>query len=269
VTAAEHLRIDVITIFPEYLDPLRLSLIGRARDAGVLTIAVHDLRRHGVGVHRAVDDAPFGGGAGMVMSPGPWGDALDEVVRLGRDERGEDAVPRVVFPSPSGRRLTQALAADLATAGWLVLACGRYEGIDERVVEDCAARCPVSVVSIGDYVLFGGEAAAIVLVEATARLVPGVLGNARSLAEESHGDGLLEYPTYTRPAVWRERAVPEVLTSGDHARVARWRRDRSLERTARRRPDLIAALPAGALDEADRSVLRAVGDDTPLPGDAG
>ncbi|MGF1663287.1 MAG: tRNA (guanosine(37)-N1)-methyltransferase TrmD [Kineosporiaceae bacterium] len=237
---APELRVDVVTVFPEYLTPLTLSLIGRAVARRVVDLRVHDLRRHGVGVHRAVDDAPFGGGPGMLMAPGPWGEALDEVVAAGRADLGDEATPWLVFPSPAGHLFTQARARELSRAGWLVIGCGRYEGIDERVLEEYADRFPVLPLSIGDYVLAGGEAAALVVVEATARLLPGVLGNSESLSEESHERGLLEYPSYTRPAVWRDRAVPEVLTSGDHARIARWRHDEAVRRTAERRPDLLA-----------------------------
>jgi tRNA (guanine37-N1)-methyltransferase len=241
-----ELRVDVVTVFPEYLAPLRLSLIGRAVARGVVDLHVHDLRRHGVGGHRAVDDAPFGGGAGMLMAPEPWGRALDEVIAGGRADLGGGAVPWLVFPSPAGHLFTQRRARELSTAGWLVIACGRYEGIDERVPEEYADRFPVLPLSIGDYVLAGGEAAALVVVEATARLLPGVLGNAESLVEESHERGLLEYPSYTRPAVWRGRAVPDVLTSGDHARIARWRLDQAVRRTAERRPDLVRGAREGA-----------------------
>jgi tRNA (guanine37-N1)-methyltransferase len=248
---APELRVDVVTVFPEYLAPLRLSLIGRAVARGVVDLHVHDLRRHGVGGHRAVDDAPFGGGPGMLMAPGPWGEALDEVVAAGRADLGAAAVPWLVFPSPAGYLFTQRRARELSAAGWLVIACGRYEGIDERVLEEYADRYPVLPLSIGDYVLAGGEAAALVVVEATARLLPGVLGNSESLAEESHERGLLEYPAYTRPAVWRGRTVPDVLTSGDHGRIARWRHDQALRRTAERRPDLRAEAGAGEGDPGD------------------
>jgi tRNA (guanine37-N1)-methyltransferase len=253
------LRVDVITLFPEYLAPLRLSLIGRALERGLLDLHVHDLRRHGLGVHRAVDDAPFGGGPGMLMAPGPWGEALDEVLAAGRADLGALARPHLVFPTPAGYLFTQERARLLSGAGWLVLGCGRYEGIDERVLEEYARDLPVLPLSIGDYVLAGGEAAALVIVEAVARLVPGVLGNAGSLVEESHAEGLLEHPAYTRPAVWRGHEVPGVLTSGDHARVARWRREESLRRTAARRPDLLARLDPSRLDEAEREVLRSAG----------
>jgi tRNA (guanine37-N1)-methyltransferase len=246
-------RIDVVTIFPAYLAPLREALVGRAITAGLIELAVHDLRDWTHDVHQAVDDAPYGGGPGMVMRPQVWGEALDTVV--GADPRP----PRLVVPTPAGGPFTQATAQAWAGEQRLVFACGRYEGIDQRVVEDAAERMPVDEVSIGDYVLVGGEVAALVIVEAVARLLPGVLGNPRSAVEDSFSDGLLEGPAYTRPETWRGRAVPEVLRSGNHAAIRRWRRDRALERTARRRPDLLAALPEGALDAADRVVLEAVG----------
>ena len=250
------LRLDVVTIFPEYLAPLDLSLIGRARRAGLVDLAVHDLRDHAHDRHRTVDDAPAGGGAGMVMRPEPWGEALGAVLAAGRAALGDTAaVPTLLVPSPAGRPFDQALARELAAQPWLAFACGRYEGIDERVLEDAATAMPVQPLSLGDYVLGGGEVAVLVVVEAVARLLPGVVGNAESLVEESHEDGLLEYPVYTKPAVWRGREVPEVLLSGHHARVARWRRDQSLRRTARRRPDLLAALDPATLDGSDLAVL--------------
>ncbi len=227
------MRLDVISIFPDYLaGPLRVSLLGKAADRGLLDLRLHDLRDWTTDRHRTVDDTPYGGGAGMVMRPEPWGAALDTVAPAGSPP------PRLVVPTPSGRPFTQARAAGLAAEPWLVFACGRYEGIDQRVVEHAASRMPVDELSIGDYVLAGGEAAVLVIVEAVARLLPGVLGNPESLAEESHAGGLLEYPVYTRPPAWRGLAVPEVLLSGDHAAVARWRRNESLRRTAERRPDL-------------------------------
>ncbi|HEX6446696.1 MAG TPA: tRNA (guanosine(37)-N1)-methyltransferase TrmD [Streptosporangiales bacterium] len=229
------MRVDVVTIFPDYLAPLGISLIGKARAAGLLDVRTHDLRDWTYDVHRSVDDTPYGGGAGMVMKPEPWGRALDSVVASG----GEGATPLLVVPTPSGRPFTQADAVRYAREPWLVFACGRYEGIDARVVEEYGERMPVEEVSIGDYVLAGGEAAVLVIVEATARLLPGVLGNPESLVEESHVEGLLEYPVYTKPAVWRDRAVPEVLMSGNHALIARWRQDAALARTAERRPDLL------------------------------
>ncbi|UJW35979.1 tRNA (guanosine(37)-N1)-methyltransferase TrmD [Saccharothrix sp. AJ9571] len=240
------MRLDVVTIFPEYLDPLRAALLGRAIDRGLIEIGVHDLRDWTHDVHRAVDDAPYGGGPGMVMKPQIWGDALDQVC-------GEHT--RLVVPTPAGRPFTQQLAHEYAAEKHLVFACGRYEGIDQRVITDAARRMPVDEVSIGDYVLVGGEAAVLVMVEAVVRLLPGVLGNARSAEEDSFSDGLLEGPSYTRPEVWRELAVPEVLRSGNHALIDRWRRDRALERTVERRPELISALPDGSLDKHDRALL--------------
>jgi tRNA (guanine37-N1)-methyltransferase len=237
------MKVDVITIFPEYLTPLELSLIGRARNTGLLEVAVHDLRTWTSDVHRTVDDTPYGGGPGMVMRPEPWGGALDAVAPPGA---------RLVVPTPAGVPFTQALAHELAAEAHLVFACGRYEGIDQRVLEDAATRMPVTEISLGDYVLFGGEVAVLVVMEAVVRLLPGVLGNPESLAEESHAAGLLEAPLYTKPAVWRDLAVPEVLRSGDHARIARWRREQGLLRTAARRPDLVAR---AELDAADSAVL--------------
>jgi tRNA (guanine37-N1)-methyltransferase len=253
--------VDVVTIFPEYLQPLQLSLIGKARAAGRIELAVHDLRNFAHDRHRTVDDTPAGGGAGMVMRPEPWGEALDHVLRAGRESAGgeEVDVPTLVVPSPSGSRFTQSMAHELAALPWLVFACGRYEGIDERVLDDAATRIPVLPVSLGDYVLGGGEVAVLVIVEAVARLLPGVLGNADSLVEESHEGGLLEYPVYTKPALWRGHEVPGVLMSGHHAQVRRWRRDQRLIRTVRRRPDLIEALDPASLDVADLDVLAAEG----------
>ncbi|MDT5035546.1 MAG: tRNA (guanine37-N1)-methyltransferase [Micromonosporaceae bacterium] len=248
------MRIDIISIFPEYFAPLGLSLIGRARTAGLLDVAVHDLRAWTHDVHRTVDDSPYGGGAGMVMRPEPWGEALDAV--------GVDGA-RLVVPTPAGRPFTQAIARDLTVPRHLIFACGRYEGIDQRVLDDAATRMPVTEVSLGDYVLFGGEVAVLVVLEAVARLLPGVLGNADSLLEESHTDGLLEAPVYTKPASWRGQDVPDVLRSGDHARIARWRRDQALLRTAATRPDLLAALPPAALDKKDISVLTGAGFQVP------
>jgi tRNA (guanine37-N1)-methyltransferase len=240
------LRIDVVTIFPEYLDPLRAALLGRAIERGLIQIGVHDLRNWTQDVHRAVDDAPYGGGPGMVMKPQIWGPALDEVC-------GE--ATRLVVPTPAGRPFTQAMAHDYAAEEHLVFACGRYEGIDQRVIDDAARRMPVDEVSIGDYVLVGGEAAVLVMVEAVVRLLPGVLGNPVSAEQDSFSDGLLEGPSYTRPEVWRELAVPDVLRSGNHALVERWRRDQALERTVRRRPELIDQLPDGSLNSHDLGLL--------------
>jgi tRNA (guanine37-N1)-methyltransferase len=248
-------RVDVITIFPEYLAPLELSLVGKARESGVIDVRVHDLREWARGRHRSVDDTPYGGGAGMVMRPDVWGSALDAVVLS-----SATSPPRVVVPTPSGRRFDQALAQEFAAQPWLVFACGRYEGIDARVVEDAATRMPVDEVSLGDYVLSGGEAPVLVILEAVARLLPGVVGNPESLVEESHGvDGLLEYPVYTKPPSWRGRDVPEVLLSGHHANIARWRRDQALRRTAERRPDLLDHLDPASLDAHDLAVLHDAG----------
>lgn len=246
------MRVTVVTIFPDYLAPLQLSLLGRAQASGLLEVDVHDLRRWTYDVHRTVDDAPYGGGPGMVMRPEPWGEALDAVA-------GEVTPPHLVIPTPAGAPFTQSMARELAAEPHLVFACGRYEGIDQRVVDHAASRMPVSEVSLGDYVLFGGEVAVLAILEAVVRLLPGVLGNAESLAEESHASGLLEAPLYTKPMEWRGHQVPEVLRSGDHARIVRWKRDQALLRTAARRPDLLAALPAGALDDRDRAVLAGTG----------
>jgi tRNA (guanine37-N1)-methyltransferase len=238
--------IQVVTIFPEYLAPLRQSLLGKAAERGLVQVGVHDLRRWTDDVHRTVDDAPYGGGPGMVMRPEPWARALEDVRPPGT---------RLVVPTPAGERFTQATAAAWAGEPGLVFACGRYEGIDQRVVDWAGETGPVSEVSLGDYVLAGGESAVLVMVEAVTRLLPGVVGNRESVEFDSHADGLLEGPSYTRPASWRGHDVPEVLLSGDHAAIARWRRGESLRRTAARRPDLLAALPPEALSDADRAVL--------------
>lgn len=269
------MRVDVVSIFPAYLEPLGLSLLGRAQRLGLLEVHVHDLRGWTEDRHRTVDDTPAGGGAGMVMLPEPWGRALDAVRRGEGPEgpvgsavpaRAEDGAadddPVLVVPSPSGRRLDQRLVRDLAGEPRLVVACGRYEGVDERVLVDAAARYRVLPLSLGDYVLNGGEVAALAVVEAVGRLLPGVVGNPTSLVEESHEDGLLEHPAYTRPPVWRGQAVPDVLLSGHHGEVARWRRQEGLRRTARRRPDLLDALVAAepsALDAAELDLLAAEG----------
>ena len=238
--------IRVVTIFPEYLAPLRQSLLGKAVERGLVSVGVHDLREWTDDVHRTVDDSPYGGGPGMVMRPEPWGRALDAVRPPGT---------RLVVPTPAGQPFTQAMAAAWAAEPGLVFACGRYEGIDQRVVEWARETGPVSEVSLGDYVLAGGESAVLVMVEAVTRLLPGVVGNRESVEFDSHADGLLEGPSYTRPASWRGHDVPEVLLSGDHAAIARWRRGESLRRTAARRPDLLAALPPETLSDADRAVL--------------
>ena len=255
------LRIDIVTIFPEYFaGPLGVSLIGKAAARGDISFGLHDLRRWATDVHHSVDDVPFGGGPGMVMKPDVWGDALDAI---DADESGA----ALVVPTPSGVPFTQQMAARYAGQSRMVFACGRYEGIDGRVVEEMRARMPVDEVSIGDYVLAGGEAAVLVMVEAIGRLRPGVLGNACSAGDDSFGGdlaggdpamrGLLEGPVYTRPRAWRGREVPEVLLSGNHAAIARWRREEALRRTAAHRPDLIAALRD--LDRRDRQVLAEAG----------
>ncbi|MDQ2707488.1 MAG: tRNA (guanosine(37)-N1)-methyltransferase TrmD [Actinomycetota bacterium] len=256
------MRIDVVTIFPGYLAALREALLGRAIANGQISVAVHDLRDWTHDVHKAVDDAPYGGGPGMVMRPAIWGAALDSVCApTSDDEFGEAAPPRLVVPTPAGRPFTQEVAGEYAAEPWLAFACGRYEGIDQRVVDDAGRRMVVDEVSIGDYVLVGGEVAVLVIVEAVARLLPGVLGNPASAAQDSFSDGLLECPAYTRPEQWRGLEVPGVLRSGDHAAIARWRREQSLRRTARLRPDLIESLPAEALDARDRELLRRLADD--------
>ncbi len=240
------MRIDVVSIFPEYLAPLDLSLIGKARRDGLLDVCVHDLRDAAHDRHRTVDDSPYGGGAGMVMKAEPWAQALDAVAC---SSAAPSDRPVLIVPGPAGAPFTQQIARELASAPWLVFACGRYEGIDERVYEHAAQRMEVRVISLGDYVLNGGEVAALAMIEAIARLIPGVIGNAASLDEESHEDGLLEYPVYTKPAQWRGRDVPPVLLSGDHGAVASWRHDQRLQRTAERRPDLLHA--SGAVQPSD------------------
>ncbi|GAB2668884.1 tRNA (guanosine(37)-N1)-methyltransferase TrmD [Kribbella swartbergensis] len=231
------MRLDVVTIFPEYLAALDVSLVGKAAKSGLLDIHLHDLRDWTHDRHRTVDDTPYGGGAGMVMKPEPWGEALDAIA-----PPDGPAQPRLIVPSPAGRPFTQQLAYELAAEPWLAFACGRYEGIDARVTSYAGERMQVDEVSIGDYVLNGGEVAVLVMVEAIARLLPGVIGNPESLSEESHaGDGLLEYPVYTKPPSWRGYDVPEVLLSGNHGLIAAWRHEESVRRTAERRPDLLAA----------------------------
>ncbi|MDR1853241.1 MAG: tRNA (guanosine(37)-N1)-methyltransferase TrmD [Propionibacteriaceae bacterium] len=253
------MRIDVITIFPDYLAPLELSLIGQAREAGLIDVQAHDLRDFTHDRHRTVDDTPYGGGAGMVMKPEPWGEALDAVLarcpRLGTAENQEESgsgtalpatelndVPLVVFPTPSGRVFNQERAQEWSTEERIVIGCGRYEGIDQRVFDYARANWRVAEVSLGDYVLNGGEVAALAMIEAVVRLIPGVIGNPESLEEESHSGAykdLLEYPLYTKPSEWRGMGVPEVLLSGHHGNVDKWRRKMAVERTAQRRPDLL------------------------------
>lgn len=354
------MRLDVITIFPEYFAPLEISLLGKARRAGLLDVRVHDLREWTHDRHRTVDDTPYGGGPGMVMKPDPWGEALDTLApppnppttppvsgktspsspadasgatypggastgampglppsgpatprapggtsadAFGATSAGgisaagpvphppsggpgtphvpgetspaspsatypggassAGAVPRLIIPTPSGRPFTQADAVRYAAEPWLIFACGRYEGIDSRVAEEARTRMLVDEVSLGDFVLAGGEVAVLVMVEAIGRLLPGVLGNADSVADDSFAPGamesLLEGPVYTKPPVWRERPVPDILLSGHHGAIARWRRDEALRRTARHRPELLSRLTPGALDKHDRAVLREAG----------
>lgn len=245
------MHIDVVTIFPEYLAALDLSLIGKARQDGLLALTVHNLRDFTTDRHRTVDDTPYGGGAGMVMKPEPWAQALESI-------RG-DARPVLIVPSPAGTVFTQATAHELAQEEHLVFACGRYEGIDERVLEWAGESFDVRPLSLGDYVLNGGEVAVLAMVEAVARLLPGVVGNPESLVEESHSDGLLEYAVYTKPSSWRDLDIPDVLLSGNHARIARHRRNEQLRRTAARRPDLLETLDVETLDAADLAVLATAG----------
>ncbi|MFD5867236.1 tRNA (guanosine(37)-N1)-methyltransferase TrmD [Corynebacterium sp. NPDC060344] len=279
------MRLDVVTIFPGYLDPLRHALLGKAIEKGILEVGVHDLRQWATGVHQAVDDSPYGGGPGMVMKPDVWGPALDDVAagtgpaasaasldsamphtgQARHDELaglpevssygmegdgGERDVdkPLLIVPTPAGTPFTQDMARRWSHEKHIVFACGRYEGIDQRVVDDAANRYRVEEVSIGDYVLIGGEVAVLVMAEAVVRLVPGVLGNRRSHEEDSFSDGLLEGPGYTKPRNWRDLEVPPVLLSGNHAKVDRWRRDQSLLRTASRRPELLDAVELSARD---------------------
>lgn len=254
------MRLDVVTIFPEYLEPLNVSLVGKARARGVLDVRVHDLRAWTHDRHHTVDDTPYGGGPGMVMKPEPWGAALDEILADGAPEYGE---PVLIVPTPSGRPFTQELAVELADKPWLVFTPARYEGIDRRVIEEYGDRFDVREVSIGDYVLAGGEAPVLVMVEAVARLLPGVLGNAASYQDDSFAPGamadLLEGPVYTKPPEWRGRGIPEVLLSGHHGRIARWRRDAAFARTAAHRPDLIERCDPEALDKHDRAALEGLG----------
>lgn len=238
------MRLDLVSIFPEYFEPLKLSLLGKARAHGLVDVHVHDLRSWAADRHRTVDDTPYGGGAGMVMRPEPWGAALDFVLTA----KDKSTQPWLIVPTPSGKLFTQALAAAMSASPWLIFACGRYEGIDQRVIDHYTERLPVLELSLGDYVVSGGEVAALAMIEAAVRLLPGVVGNPQSLVEESHGDesgeGYLEYPVYTKPAVWRGHAVPEVLLSGHHARVAQWRSAEARRRTVLRRRDLLGDPPA-------------------------
>ncbi|MFB7842290.1 tRNA (guanosine(37)-N1)-methyltransferase TrmD [Microbacterium sp. NPDC056052] len=234
------MRIDVVSIFPSYFDGLTLSLLGKARDSGILDLNVHDLRDWTSDRHRTVDDTPYGGGAGMVMKPEPWGLALDQLAaEPARTTGAPEGRPTIIFPSPAGEVFRQSTARELADREHLIFGCGRYEGIDERVFEEAAELGEVRLISLGDYVLNGGEVAVMAMVEAIGRLIPGVVGNPESLVEESHEDGLLEYPSYTKPSVWRDREVPPILLSGNHGAIAAWRRAQQIERTRRRRPDLL------------------------------
>ena len=246
------MRIDIISIFPGFFDALDISLLGKARQSGLIQLGVHDLRDFTHDRHRKVDDTPFGGGAGMVMKPEPWGESLDAVLGTAAEGAAAEgaasehapagdnaAAPLVIFPSPAGEVFTQKMARELSTREHLVFGCGRYEGIDQRVFDETATKAEVRLVSLGDYVLNGGEVAVMAMIEAIGRLIPGVVGNPESLVEESHEDGLLEYPSYTKPAEWRGRTVPPVLLGGNHRLIAEWRREQQLERTARVRPDLL------------------------------
>ena len=288
MTGTPALRIDAITIFPDYLEPMRHALLGKAIEQEILAVGVHDLRDWATGGHKAVDDSPLGGGPGMVMKPDVWGPALDDIHadRAGFDldtaaahrndkarhddvaevvarpytlpadvREGEDPeAPLLLVPTPAGKPFTQADAQAWSRENHIVFACGRYEGIDQRVFEDAAQRYRVREVSIGDYVLIGGEVAVLVIVEAVTRLIPGVLGNTESHEDDSFSDGLLEGPSYTKPRVWRGIEAPPVLTSGDHAKVEQWRREQSLKRTREVRPELI---DAATLTEEDRFMLDA------------
>jgi tRNA (guanine37-N1)-methyltransferase len=226
------MRIDAVSIFPDYFNVLELSLLGKAQKQGLISFQAHDLRNWTHDIHKTVDDSPYGGGAGMVMKPEPWGEAFDDLI--------SDNRPTVIFTTPAGGPFNQALAKELSGKEHIVFACGRYEGIDQRVVEHAKTRADVLEVSLGDYVLNGGEVAALAMIEAITRLIPGFMGNAESIVEESHSDGLLEYPSYTKPQIWRELEVPDILLSGHHAEIAKWRKAQSVERTKAIRPDLLA-----------------------------
>ena len=225
------MKIDAISIFPEFFDVLEISLLGKAQEAGLISFEAHNLRDFTHDRHKTVDDTPYGGGAGMLMKPEPWGEAFDQII--GKDR------PVVIFTSPAGKPFNQELAGELSQREHLVFACGRYEGIDQRVVDYAGTIAEVHEISIGDYVLNGGEVAAVAMIEAIARLIPGVIGNNESLAEESHNEGLLEAPSYTKPQSWRGLEVPEMLLSGHHAEIEKWRKAQSLERTKQNRPDLL------------------------------
>ncbi|GGH58598.1 tRNA (guanosine(37)-N1)-methyltransferase TrmD [Rothia aerolata] len=267
------MRIDVISIFPDYLAPLELSLLGKARQEGLVDVQIHNLRDFAFDRHKTVDDTPYGGGAGMVMKAEPWGLALDRVLAqspvlqssAGADQPQDDAAaasaraegekPLLIVPSPAGTVFNQQLAYELAQEEHIAFAPARYEGIDERVLDWSEESFRVMPVSIGDYVLYGGEVAVMVMLEAIIRLIPGAMGNPESLAEESHTGGLLEYPVYTKPAQWRGREVPEILLSGNHGAIARWRRDEQIKRTFSRRYDMIASASDEMWDKKDRKLL--------------
>ena len=225
------MKIDAISIFPEFFEVLEISLLGKAQEGGLISFEAHNLRDFTHDRHKTVDDTPYGGGAGMLMKPEPWGEAFDQII--GKDR------PVVIFTSPAGKPFNQELARELSHREHLVFACGRYEGIDQRVVDYAGTIAEVHEISIGDYVLNGGEVAAVAMIEAIARLIPGVIGNNESLAEESHNEGLLEAPSYTKPQSWRGLEVPEMLLSGHHAEIEKWRKAQSLERTKQNRPDLL------------------------------
>jgi tRNA (guanine37-N1)-methyltransferase len=228
------MKIDVVSVFPTYLEPLKLSLIGKAINEGLIELAIHDLRDYTHDKHKTVDEPPYGGGPGMVMKAEPWGEAIDGLV---------NPETILVIPTPSGRPFTQELAQEYSQTKHIVFACGRFEGIDSRIGQYYSSTIRVDEVSIGDYVLAGGEAAVLVIVEAAARLIPGVLGNSESFIDDSFALGemaaLIEGPVYTRPPVWRELAVPEILLSGDHEKIANWRLAQARNKTAEIRPDLV------------------------------
>ena len=226
------MRIEAVTIFPEFFDVLDISLLGKAQENKVIDFKAVNLRDYTQDKHKTVDDTPYGGGAGMLMKPEPWGLALDQLLN-------PDGSTVLIVPSPAGELFKQSTASDLAAKEHLVFACGRYEGIDQRVFDWAKDKAEVRLISLGDYVLNGGEVAALAIIEAVARLIPGVIGNSESLVEESHSQGLLEYPSYTKPAVWRDLEVPEVLRSGNHAEIAKWRTEQSIARTKAVRPDLL------------------------------
>lgn len=269
------MRFDLISIFPDYFAPLTLSLMGKAEDAGLVTLAAHDLRQWATGKHRSVDDTPYGGGAGMVMRADVWARALNDALATPLACENAQAAAAscrrvLAIPTPSGTPLTQPVVEDLARADQIIVACGRYEGIDARVAQHYrAAGVEVLEFSIGDYVLNGGEVAAMVLTEAVARLLDGFMGNPDSLVEESHsGAGLLEYPVFTKPREFRSLEIPEVLLGGNHAAIERWRRDRAIEKTAAVRPDLALELRAESLGREDRATLAACGVAYPREGSA-